>query len=58
MGVVKRFEPFSVSSGMLFLGFPRRLIMHEGKFIFSQVMNHLPMHIFRRCCPVPGYFPM
>jgi hypothetical protein len=34
---------------MLFLGFPRRLIMHEGKLIFSQVMNHLPMHIFRRC---------
>ena len=23
--------------------------MYEGKLIFSQVMNHLPMHIFRRC---------
>jgi len=23
--------------------------MHTGKLIFSQVMDHLPMHTFRRC---------
>ncbi len=23
--------------------------MHIGKIIFSQVMEHLPMHTFRRC---------
>ena len=23
--------------------------MHEGKLIFAQVMDHLPMHTFRRC---------
>ena len=23
--------------------------MHVGKLVFSQVMDHLPMHVFRRC---------
>ena len=23
--------------------------MHSGRFVFSQVMDHLPMKIFRRC---------
>ena len=23
--------------------------MHEGKLVFSQVTEHLPLHIFRRC---------
>ncbi len=23
--------------------------MHIGKIVFSQVMEHLPMHTFRRC---------
>jgi len=23
--------------------------MHEGKIVFSQLMNHLPLHSFRRC---------
>src|SRR5210317_1465613 len=34
---------------MLLVGFPRRLPMYAGQFIFSQVMAHLPMHTFRRC---------
>ena len=24
-------------------------IMHVGKLVFSQVIDHLPMHTFRRC---------
>src|SRR5574342_210196 len=24
-------------------------VMYEGKLVFAQVMDHLPMHTFRRC---------
>ena len=24
--------------------------MYTGKLVFSQVIEHLPMHTFRRCC--------
>jgi hypothetical protein len=34
---------------MLFLNFPGEQIMNTGKLIFSQVMDHLPMHTFRQC---------
>lgn len=34
---------------MIPLGFPWEQIMYVGKLIFSQLMDHLPMHTFRRC---------
>lgn len=34
---------------MLALGLPREQLMYAGKLIFSQVMDHLPLHTFRRC---------
>jgi hypothetical protein len=34
---------------MTYLGFIAEAAMHVGKLIFSQVIDHLPMHSFRRC---------
>jgi hypothetical protein len=34
---------------MLAFGLPRGQIMYAGKLIFSQLMDHLPLHTFRRC---------
>ena len=34
---------------MLILGFSGGWIMYAGKLIFAQLMDHLPLHTFRRC---------
>ena len=34
---------------MLILGFSGAWIMYAGKLIFAQLMDHLPLHTFRRC---------
>ena len=32
--------------------------MHTGKLVFAQLMDHLPLHIFRRCvAKYPGRYP-
>jgi hypothetical protein len=32
--------------------------MHLGKLVFAQLMDHLPLHIFRRCvAKYPGRYP-
>ena len=32
--------------------------MHSGKLVFAQLMDHLPLHIFRRCvAKYPGRYP-
>ena len=33
--------------------------MHEGKLVFAQLMEHLPLHTFRRCvAQYPGRYPV
>ncbi len=33
--------------------------MHSGKFVFAQLMDHLPLVTFRRCvAKYPGRYPM
>ena len=33
--------------------------MHEGKLVFAQLMEHLPLHTFRRCvAQYPGRYPI
>ena len=33
--------------------------MHEGKLVFAQLMDHLPLHTFRRCvAKYPGRYPI
>lgn len=32
--------------------------MHTGKLVFAQLMDHLPLHTFRRCvAKYPGRYP-
>ncbi len=32
--------------------------MHHGKLVFAQLMEHLPLHTFRRCVArYPGRYP-
>ena len=32
--------------------------MHAGKLVFAQLMDHLPLHTFRRCvAKYPGRYP-
>jgi len=31
--------------------------MHTGKLVFAQLMDHLPLHTFRRCVANPGRYP-
>jgi hypothetical protein len=39
-------------------GFGRELSMHVGKLVFAQLMEHLPMHTFRRCVArYPSRYP-
>ena len=33
--------------------------MHEGKLVFAQLMEHVPLHTFRRCvAQYPGRYPV
>jgi hypothetical protein len=40
------------------LGFGQELSMHHGKLVFAQLMEHLPLHTFRRCVArYPSRYP-
>jgi hypothetical protein len=39
-------------------GFSQELSMHHGKLVFAQLMEHLPLHTFRRCVArYPSRYP-
>jgi hypothetical protein len=39
-------------------GFGQELSMHHGKLVFAQLMEHLPLHTFRRCVArYPSRYP-
>jgi hypothetical protein len=40
------------------VGFGQELSMHHGKLVFAQLMEHLPLHTFRRCVArYPSRYP-